>query len=36
MSIRAKYGFGPVTVEVHWLDKCPDCGFENDIAARNC
>lgn len=25
MSIRAKYGFGPVTVEVNWLDKCPNC-----------
>lgn len=25
MSIRAKYGFGPVTVEVDWLHKCPNC-----------
>lgn len=25
MSIRAKYGFGPVNVEVNWLDKCPNC-----------
>ncbi|AWC85772.1 hypothetical protein [Enterobacter cloacae complex sp. FDA-CDC-AR_0164] len=25
MSIRSKHGFGPSTVEVEWLDKCPSC-----------
>lgn len=25
MSIRTKHGFGPSTVEVEWLDKCPSC-----------
>lgn len=25
MSIRTKYGIGPLTVEVDWLDKCPGC-----------
>lgn len=25
MSIREKYGFGPLTVSVTWLEKCPKC-----------
>lgn len=25
MSIRSEHGFGPLTVEVDWLDKCPSC-----------
>lgn len=26
MSIREKYGYGPITVEIDWLDDCPCCG----------
>lgn len=25
MNIREKYGFGPLTVTVSWLEKCPKC-----------
>lgn len=28
MSIRSEHGFGPVTVEIDWLDNCPKCGHE--------
>lgn len=26
MSIREKHGYGPNTVEIDWLDDCPNCG----------
>lgn len=28
MSIRSEHGFGPSTVEVDWLGKCPKCKHE--------